>query len=412
MANDIQTIKNAQGVVAKMAAAMLANKCTFSKTIDKADASDFDGVNGYNSGDTIYVNKPARFIPSSNADITSDIQDVKEEKVGLTLDIRKVVPVALTSKDIATELSLKSWAKRILEPAMSSMAQHVEKELLTRAVDATYNTVGSPGSSTYDTDMVLQAGQKIDENACPDYDNRFALLNPEANRLAVGARKGLFNAQDEVAKQYKNGAMGKADGFTFLRNNLLPLVLNGNDVAFEVSTTVSTEGATSVVVEGLTTTTGTVKQGQVIKFAGVNAVDPITKEDLGYEQEFVVQSDATADGSGIATLSILPAIYTSASGSLQSVTAFPADGDAITTVGSADGSYKQSLFYHKSAFRMVSVPLIKPDGTDLSAQETVDGYTVRVIRDYDVLTDKMIMRLDFLGGFAATRPEWSTRGYN
>jgi hypothetical protein len=135
----------------------------------------------------------------------------------------------------------------------------------------------------------------------------------------------------------------------------------------------------------------------------------VTKVDLGYLQQFVVTADATADSSGYATLSISPAIYTSASNGLQNVTAFPADGDAITTVGAASTAYVQNLAYHKSAFRCVSVPLIKPDGTDMAAQKTVDGFTLRVIRDYDILTDKLIMRLDFLGGIAAVRPEWAAR---
>ena len=55
---------------------------------------------GYNSGDTIYINKPARFTVGTTADITSSIQDVVEEKVALVLDIRKVIAVSLTSADI------------------------------------------------------------------------------------------------------------------------------------------------------------------------------------------------------------------------------------------------------------------------------------------------------------------------
>lgn len=94
---------------------------------------------------------------------------------------------------------------------------------------------------------------------------------------------------------------------------------------------------------------------------------------------------------------------------LQNITAFPVDGAAIVPVGAASTAYVQNLAYHKSAFRMVSVPLVLPDGTDMAAQKTVDGFTIRVIRDYAVLTDKLIMRLDFLGGICAPRPEWAVR---
>lgn len=409
MANAINQLKDAPGVIAGLAAKMLADKVQFSKTIEKADSSDFDGKSGYKAGDTIQISKNARFISGTTADITSAIQDVEEEKVALTLDERRVTGIALTSAEIATELSLKSWAKRILDPAISEMAQKIESSFLTKAIDATYNSVGTAGSTVFDMDTILSAGQKIDEFACPDLDSRFVLLNPAAQRSAVNANKGLFNNTTEVGKQYVKGRMGQGMGFEFLSNNLLPTHTLGNDTTFEVRTTVSVEGQATLAVEGLTTTTGTVTKGTVFTINTVNAVHPVTKEDLGYLQQFVVTADATADGSGHATLSISPAIYTSASGGLQNVTAFPADGDTCNVIGTASTGYVQNLAYHKSAFRMVSVPLVTPSGTDMAAQKTHEGMTIRVIRDYDVLTDKLIMRLDFLGGIAAVRPEWACR---
>ena len=412
MANNINQLKDAPGLIAKVAAKMLADKCQFAASIDKEDEQSWAGKNGYNSGDTIQISKPARFIPSTSADVTSAIQDVKEEKVSLALDTRKVIPIALTSAEIATEMALKSWTKRILDPAMSSMAQHIEQTFLEKAVDATYNAVGTPGSTVYNTDLSLSARQKINENGCPDFANRFSLLNPGAERSAVNSRNGLFQSAADIAKQYKEGYMGRADGFDYMSNNLLPTHTNGNDVSFEVRTTVSTEGQATLVVEGLTTTTGTVTKGTVFTIDTVFAVHPITKQTLPHLQQFTVTADATADGSGYATLSISPALYTSASNGLQTVSAFPADGDTCTPLGSASTGYGQNMFYHKSAFRLASVPLVVPDGMDMAAQHTHEGFTVRVLRGFDILTDKLIMRLDFLGGLAAVRPEWAVRAFD
>lgn len=410
MANTINTLKNAPGAISKMAAEMLENKVRFSKTIDMEPESTFRSRDGYDTGDTIQISKPARFTVGTDADITSAIQGVIEQKVPLALDIRKVVAIELTSAEIATDMKLAEWSKRVLDPAVSSIAQHIEKTHLERAYLATYNAVGTPGSTVFDMDTILSAGQKIDENACPDLDNRYVLLNPAAQRSAVNANKGLFQQSTEIGDQYVKGRMGRGMGFDFLSSSLLPTFTMGNDVVFEVRTTVSSQGATSIVVEGLTTTTGTVTAGTVFTVATVNAVDPITKADLGYLQQFVVQESVTADGSGYATLTVEPAMYTT--GSQQNITAFPADGDAITPLGSASGQYVQNLAYQKSAFRMASVPLVLPDGLDMAAQSTSDGgFTIRVLRDYTVLTDKLVMRLDYLGGFSAVRPEWATRIY-
>jgi len=411
MTNTINNMKDAPGVIAKMGAQMLADKVQFCKTIDKADKSDFDGKNAYRAGDTITISKPARFVPSTGADITSSIQGIVEEKTSLTLDTRSVVPVQLDSAEVFTELGLASWTKRVLDPAISSIAQDVESRFLAKAIDASYHTAGTAGANTYDTDTLLEAGQKINESACPDLDNRFALLNPLANRKAVNARKGLFNSSDELSAQYKKGYMGTADGFDFLSNNLLGTHTNGTDVTGAlVNDGAVAEGASSIAVDGLTNAS-TATKGSVFTIAGVFKVHPVTKVTLADLEEFVVTADATVNGSGEVTLAISPSLYAGSNG-LQNVSALPADNAALTFVGDASTGYGQSLAYHKSAFRMVSVPLMLPSDAHLAAQETVDGMTVRVWLASDVLTDTMTARIDFLGGLAPVRPEWSTRFYN
>jgi len=411
MANGLNTLKNAPGVIAKLAAGMLEDKVQFAKSIDMADKSDFDGKNGYQSGDTIQISKPARFIPSTNADITSSIQDVVEEKVSLTLDTRLVVPIALTSSEIATDMALQSWTKRVLEPAVSSIAQRIESNFLNKAMLATSNTVGLAGSTIFDTDTVLSAGQKIAEFACPSLDNRFALLNPAANRSAVNARKGLFQSTAEIADQYKKGYMGTADGFEFLTNNLLPSHTTGTANVSGVTCSANfTNGSASVALTGLGNTL-TVTAGTVFTVAGINAVHPITKTDLGYPKQFCVLTGGASSAGGALTVTVTEVIYSSASPSLQNVTSLAANGATVTFFNANTSSTRvQNMAYHKSAFRMVSVPLVMPDGLDMASQATSDGgFTIRVIRDYEVLTDRLIMRLDFLGGLAAVRPEWATR---
>lgn len=413
MANGFNTLKNAPGVISKLAAGMLEDKVQFSKVIDKADNSDFDGKNGYNAGDTVYISKPARFIPGTSADITSVIQDVTEEKVALTLDTRYVVPIALTSAEIATEAALQSWTKRILEPAVSSMAQYIEKSFYQKATQATYNTVGTAGSTVFDMDTILAAGQKIDENGCPDLDNRYCLLNPAAQRSAVNSNKGLFQSSENIKDQYVKGRMGTGMGFDFLSHNLGYTHTNGADVtgiAVEASVVAISNGMSTLGVDGVTSG-ATIKKGTVFTIAGVNAVHPITKADLGYLQQFTVTADVTETSGNSVTLAISPSIYYTTTDPRQNVSAAPVDETGtLTFVGSASTSYAQNLAFHKSAFRMVSVPLVMPDGTDMASQSTSDGgFTIRVIRDYDVLTDKLIMRLDFLGGLAAVRPEWACR---
>lgn len=409
MANSVLTVKQAQTIIAKGAAKMFKDKCQFLNTIDVEPDATFKGANGYMAGDTITINKPARFTMNSTADITSAIQDIVEEKTTLTLSNQRNVPIAMTSAEIATDLALKDWMNRVLDPAITTLANGIEAECLVAAKNAVGNSVGTAGSSLFDTDMMLSAGELLDKNLAPLDDKRFALLDSSAARKAVNARKGLFQSSEAIAQQYKAGAMGMADGFTYLKNNLLPRHTNGNDVTgVSVRTTVSSQGSTTISVQGITSTTGTITKGSVITIANVYAVHPVTKQQYDYLQQFVVTADVTADGSGYADLSVYPAMYTT--GGRQNISAFPnSSGGTVTFVGSASTGYGNSLAYQKSAFRLVSAPLVLPDGVHMASQERQDGISIRVIQDYIPLTDKMVMRVDVLYGFAAVRPEWATR---
>lgn len=408
MANTISNIKEVGSVLAKAGAKLFEDNLTFCKSIAQADESDFDGKNGYKAGQTININLPMRSIPTSAFDQTSTIQDVVEGVKPLTLNIISSQAFEINSLEFATEIGLENVMNRIIKPAAVSMAHDFENKVLAQATDAIFNSVGTPGSNTFEPDVILEARQKLNENLCPkNSDERFFLFNSRAGRAAVGARKGLFQSASDIAKQYKEGYIGMADGFNWLESEMTQTHTNGNDIVFEVRTTVSTQGATSLVVEGLTTTTGTVTKGTVFTVAGVYAVHPQTKETLDTLQQFVVTANATADGSGYATLSVSPAMYTT--GSLKNISGFPTDGNAITPVGAASTGYKQNIAFHKNSFRLATVPLIMPKNAEFAAQHTYKGMTMAVVYDWDQLKRSMVLRMDVLGGLCEERPEWAVR---
>lgn len=409
MTQTINNVSDVGKVIAKAAAAMLADKTQFLKSIDKEPASSFGQVNGYNVGDTLSISKPARFIPTSTADITSTLQEVVEEKTTLALDTRKIVGINLTSAEIQNTLALKDWSNRVLDPAVSSIAQAVEASFLTTAKNYSNHIVGTPGSTTFDTDLSLAAREKLMKALVPQDGKLFGLLDSGAMRSAVNARKGLFQSSSAIAEQYKEGYVGYADGFTYLENNLVPRHTNGADVAFAVEATVVTiaNGMATLGVDGVTSG-ATIKAGTKFTIASCYDVHPITKATLPNLKIFTVTADVTETSGNSVTLAISPAIYYTTTDPRQNVSAAPVDEDTCTVLtGLASTGYTHNLFYHKSAFRFASVPLMKPDGAHMVGQETVDGMTIRVWMDASILTDKMIMRLDFLGGFSAVRPEWS-----
>lgn len=410
MTNTFNTNKNAPGIIAQAAAVMLADELQFCKSVSKADESDFAGKNGYSSGDTIYISKPARFVPQTTQDITSSIQDIKEEKAPLTLDILSTIGLGTDSLEFAYDIQVEQYLKRVVKPAVSSLAQDIEKQMLQKATQGTFNLVGTAGSTTFAPDDILSAREKMNKFLCPKDNNRYFLHDSTAGRKAVGERKGLFQSSSNIAEQYKMGYVGTADGFNWMENELLYTHTNGADVAVAVEADVVAiaTGASTLGVDGVTSG-ATIEKGSVFTIANVYSVHPITKVSTGQLQQFVVTADVTETASNQVTIAISPTIYGPTSGSLQNVDALPADEAAVTFVGSASTTYTQNLAFHKNAFRMASVPLIMPKNAEFAEQRTVDGLTIAIVRDFDVLTRKMITRLDFLGGLCLERPEWACR---
>lgn len=408
MPNTFTNVKEAAGIIAKAAAKEFHDTIAFGKAISKADESDFDGKNGYKAGDTIYINKPPVFIPQNTFDITSSKQDVLEQTAALPLDIISTIGIEVNSFEFATEIDLRNTYNRYVKPMIQSLAHDVDQQMIEKATKNTFNVAGTPGSTVYDTDTILQSRELMNKYLCPKDMNRHLLLDSTASRSAINARKGLFNDQEALAKQYREGSIGRADGFAWHESELLYSHTNGNDVTgVTVKTTVSAQGATTMVLTGLTTTTGTVTAGSTFTVANVKAVHPITKQVYTFNQRFTVITGGTADGSGDLTVTVYPAMYTT--GSRKTIDAFPQGTAAVTFDGAASTAYTQQLAFHKNAFRMASVPLIMPTKAELAVQETYEGYTVAIIRDFDVNTRSMITRVDFLGGLCPERPEWACR---
>lgn len=406
MANTFNTIKDGPGIFARAVAQTLKDNLVFCNKIDMAEASDFDGKNGFKAGDTIYTSIPARYVPQTTFDITSSIQDSVEEKAALPLDTISTIGMEIDSLEFATEVDIANAIRRFGIPAAESIAQDVEKRFLEKATDATYNLVGTAGSNQFTVADVLASRTKLNQNLAPRGD-RCLLMNSASGAEAVDARKGLFQSSTEIDKQYKEGMVGRADGFDWYENELINVHTNGSDGGTPLTVGTSTEGDSTISVDGVTTG-NTWTKGTVFTIAGVFMVHPITKVTTSVLQQFVVTADATFTG-GSATVSISPSIY-AGSGGLQNVGSLPTDNDAITIqTGAASTGYAQNLAFHRSAFKMVSVPLVQPKGVDLVASETVDGITVNIVRDFDVLKRRMITRVDFLGGLSAVRPEWACR---
>ncbi len=409
MPNQVNTVKSLTGIAAKATAVMLKNRLGFTASVDAEDENTYgQNFKSVQPGDTIYVSKQARFGVRTNA--TFAAQDIVEERVPLTVDKRAGVDIELTSLELATDMQMSAFAKRILAPAASRIADEVEMQNLLQVTQATYQTVGTPGTSPASLTPWLQALERIRSQACPQ-DNLQAVIHQSVNTTMIPALSGLFLPTTEVSRQFRTGYLGSTTiGLDFMTSNVAYTHVNGaaNAQSVLVNGAVSTNGAATIAVDAITGT-NSITKGTTFTIAGVFDVNPITKAVLPNLKQFTVTATTAAVSGAIAALPISPALYFS--GPRQNVSATIADNAALTfSTGTGVVPLANSLVYHPSAVRFCSVPLFDPgQGVVECSTETVDGISVRAIKYYDGDADKLKMRLDVQYGLAVVRDEWLCR---
>ena len=151
----------------------------------------------------------------------------------------------------------------------------------------------------------------------------------------------------------------------------------------------------SLITDGWSSGATSLKQGDVFTIANVNAVNPVTKVDLGFLKQFAITADIS-DTSGAITMTITPAAILT--GAHQNISATIADGAALTEVGTEATGYRQNMVFNQNAFALVSVPLVSPPGAVDVGRQSYKGTNVRVIPVYDGTNDISKWRLDILYG--------------
>jgi hypothetical protein len=174
-----------------------------------------------------------------------------------------------------------------------------------------------------------------------------------------------------------------------------------------VGSTISTQGTSTIAING-DTGSATFKAGDVFTIAGVFAVNPQTRQSTGSLQQFVVTADATAASGNWSSVSVSPAIYTSAH-ALATVNSFPQSGAVVTVLGAASSTYAQNLAYHKDAITFATADLLLPQGVDMASRQVHNGISLRIVRQYDINNDRMPCRVDVLYGYSVIRPQMAAR---
>ena len=388
--------------ITRKALMILEQKLNFIGNMNRQYDSSFAN-SGAKIGDSLRIRLPNQYVVRSGAPLS--VQDTVEQSITLPVTTQKGVDTTFSSAELT--LSMDDFSERILNPAMSVLSAAMEADAFNMLKDVPYQ-VGGPGTVPADLLTYLNSKATLDTNLAPMDDQRTMIVPPLFEAKIVDVLKGLFQSSSEIDSQYKSGRMGKTAGFNWFTNTLVPMFTPGSLAltGSTLTTTISAEGATSLA---LTVASGnTIKKGQIFTVAGVYSVHPQTKATLTTLYPFVALADNGGATTAI-TVTVAP-IYSSASGGLQNVSALPQSSAAIVPqVTTASTAYNQGVGFHKDAFTFATADLIMPQGVDFSAREVWQNLSMRVVRQYDINTDKMPTRIDVLYGYKCIRPQLAVR---
>lgn len=399
-------------VYANVGLKLLKNSVVLPKLVSTEFKDEFKKI-----GSTVYAKRDPEFTVREGR--VADVQDVVEGEVAVTIDKQRGVDVQFTS--VEETLTLDSLMKsKTMKSAMTQLAQTIDQDLHAETKKF-FNWVGTPGQAINSYSDLTKAPQRLDEMAV-ETDARKGILHPSDAWALLGSLSGL-NAQEKEAR----------DALTRAK---LPLLGNidwyNTQNAGSVTTGDRSGGAIDAANQNVTyasvkdgnwtqelavKTLGnakTVKAGEVFTIADVYAINPRSKVAHSYLQQFTVIEDATADGTGDATLTISPPIITS--GAFQTVSAAPALSAAIVWMGDAtatntdDTTYNFSSVFRKEAIALVSAKLIMPYSGEADYSTDPDtGLTVRYWRSSDSTNDTHLHRFDVLYGTKMVDPRRGTR---
>jgi len=391
---------------------VLVNNLGFTKNANRQYDQMF-GVEGAKIGSTANIRKPVRYLGGEGPALT--IEDITETSVPVVLNHQSHVGIAFTSQDL--KLRIDEFSRRLIQPAVANIANKIDLYGL-QLYQQVYNYAGVPGVVPSTLATYLAAQTQLNNNACPMDGQRYLAITPTMEAAIVEGLKSLFQSSTQIKEQYEKGEMGIAAGFTWKMDQNCAAHVVGAIGTSAPQVSGAGQTVSTLNLKGMDHSINNVfNVGDIIQLAGVYQVNPQNRQNTGTLQPFVITAPANSDSGGLVTVNISPSIVTA--GAYQTVTGTAADSAVVTVFGIGTASFAeltgstvaQGMAYHPDAFTLACADLPLPEGVDRAARaaDADLGISVRMVRQYDIMSDRWPCRIDVLYGWAALRPELACR---
>lgn len=343
-------------IIANEALMVLESELTMANLVHRDYSKEFVHV-----GDTITVRKPAKFVAKNFIGETEE-QEISEGSVPVKMDRYRDVTIPVTSKEMT--LDIKDFSEQVVKPALSSIAQAVDTDLLTVGIEKAGTKVAVSNTPTIVD--IANVAKALDNKKAPRDNLRNLVLAVDTlykyNTLDNFA-KVCYKGDSEALKEAEIGKVYTMNSFMSQNAPQNNSATAGTVTAYKV---VCTKGATQFTVSGGTAATGTIKKGDKLIVNGYL---------------FECAEDLTL-ASGAGTLKVtekIPFAITEAT-------------DAVII------NKAHSLGFHRNGLALVTRQLELPQGAAKSAVASANGLAVRVVFDYDSKTKTDKISFDIIYG--------------
>lgn len=288
---------------------LTVNKLGVTQYFNRAGERDFEKE--FPVGDTVRAKYPQRYNIREGFDYVGQNIDRKyttitaDQKFGVDLNwdtIEKALEMERTQADIEDNL---------LDPAASQVAQEIDSRACRHVYLNTPNVVGALGTNPTALLTFSQARSRIKEmGGWEGARRRITVITPAMMDAIIASSNNvlaLFNPDAVVGRAFKEGVIGRYAETDWYTSMSLYRHTTGVITTQATGTTMSgaSQSGNSLTLAG--TSTDTLKAGDIVTIANVNAVNAMTRRSIGGLRGFKILADAVFAASA-ATVSVYPSI--------------------------------------------------------------------------------------------------------
>ncbi len=398
-------------VIAREALMILEGDIVAPQVMSTSAAADFTGSK---VGDTIRVRRPAFFgvddySRTAGGSETIKVQDANETSVDLKIEHHFDVSFEVSSKELT--LSVDDFNGRLLQPAMSALAQKIDKYALSKIGDlggfAFSTDYGSPDSLA---DMAAIV-EKLNKQKVPQRNRKMIVSPAMQTQIYTITNFVQANLSGDATSPVKEAALGRFMGMDMMMALELPThtagayVTAGTDMAVAINNSGGyTEGTTTINLDGA--------DGSGTRALAIGDTLQITYAD-GIVRDHKVTT-ATASGSGaFASVGISPGLYGVDAAAVDQGSPAVVANDAVVTIVGGSGSvasYTVGGAFVPEAFQLIFVPQPAPMGPGTSAATvSYNGMSLRVLQTFDHVKKRDLISVDAMVGCAAVDARLGSR---